>query len=273
MPTDAAAPGSLPLCCPSEPRYPVGRSVAVLGDAAVYVVPLLQRYRRALCRLLAILLPYAYNWARWSPAAIAILLSLYSSGPMPIVDAPPLRARAALTRREALGYAWLVSLAGLAVAGLRLSARFARPSVAQGQYGGVFDLGPVAALPVPGGAPRHEPAGRFWLVNTPAGLLSLHKACTHLACLCEWDEQNRQFVCPCHGSRFADDGTHLAGPATRSLDRFALRIETPAGGIVAATDPRTGAPLPVPATLAPMGSEDLRLVVDTGRVIQGAPVG
>lgn len=190
---------------------------------------------------------------------------------MPIDDAPSLQAHASLTRREALGYAWLASLAVLAVAGLRLGARFARPSAAQGQYGGVFDLGPVAELPSLGGAPRHEPAGRFWLVNTPAGLLSLHKACTHLACLCEWDEQNRQFVCPCHGSRFAEDGAHLSGPAPRSLDRFALRIEAPSGGIVAEIDPRTGAPLPLPATLAPMSPEDLRLVVDTRRVIPGAP--
>ena len=132
-------------------------------------------------------------------------------------------------------------------------------------------MGPVEQLPVPGGAPRHEPAGRFWLVNTPDGLLGLHKACTHLACLCEWDEQNRQFVCPCHGSRFAEDGAHLGGPAPRSLDRFLLRLESPSGAIVAETDPRTGAPLQVPAIWDQAGVRELVLVVDTGRRIQGAP--
>jgi cytochrome b6-f complex iron-sulfur subunit len=190
---------------------------------------------------------------------------------MPTVDAPPLRARRSLTRREVLGYAWLVSLAALAGVGLRLGARFARPRAAEGQFGGAFNLGLVSALPAPGSAPRHEPAGRFWLVNTPAGLIGLQQACTHLACLCEWDEQSRQFVCPCHGSRFAEDGVPLGGPAPRALDRFVLRIETPAGSIVAETDPQTGAPLPVPLTWPQAGGGELVLMVDTGRKIQGAP--
>lgn len=177
----------------------------------------------------------------------------------------------ALTRRELLGYIWFTALAALAGAGLQLAARFVQPTALKGQFGGVFDLGPVSGLPAPGSPPHHEPVGRFWLVNTPAGLLSLHKACTHLACLCEWDEQNRQFVCPCHGSRFAEDGTHLEGPAPRSLDRFMLRIETPTGGIVAETDPETGAPLPWPGASASAGGEKAVLVVDTSRVIRGAP--
>jgi cytochrome b6-f complex iron-sulfur subunit len=190
---------------------------------------------------------------------------------MPTSDAPGFHARSSLTRREVLGYAWLVSLAALASAGLRLGARFARPQAAEGQLGGAFNLGLVSELPLPGSAPRHEPTGRFWLVNTPAGLIGLDKACTHLACLSEWDEQSRQFVCPCHGSRFAEDGALLAGPATRALDRFVLRIETPAGSIVAETDPQTGAPLPVPLTRSQAGGGELVLMVDTGRKIQGAP--
>lgn len=186
-------------------------------------------------------------------------------------DETPRHPHASLTRREVLGYAWLAALAALACAGVRLGVRFARPRAAAGLFGGVFDLGLVSALPAPGSAPRHEPAGRFWLVNTPAGLLGLHKACTHLECLCDWNEQNRQFVCPCHGSRFAEDGAYLEGPAPRSLDRFMLRIGTPSGNIVAETDPQTGAPLPLPATSVQAGAAELMLVVDTGRKIQGAP--
>lgn len=49
--------------------------------------------------------------------------------------------------------------------------------------------------------------------------------CTHLACAYHWDEQQKIFVCPCHGSTFSMDGKVLGGPAPRPLDRYAIRID------------------------------------------------
>lgn len=172
-----------------------------------------------------------------------------------------------VSRREFLNAFWLALLAFLAAAWVGVSRRFLHPLSQVGQFGGLFRLGSVAQLPGPGSVPLNHPEGRFWLVHTEAGLLALYKSCTHLSCLCDWDEQGRQYVCPCHGSSFAEDGTHLQGPAPRSLDRFALYVETPAGDLLAQTDPTTGSPLPVPPTLA---SEDMLLVVDTGRQILAA---
>jgi glycine/D-amino acid oxidase-like deaminating enzyme/nitrite reductase/ring-hydroxylating ferredoxin subunit len=43
--------------------------------------------------------------------------------------------------------------------------------------------------------------------------------CTHLGCLLRFNEAERSWDCPCHGSRFAVDGAVLEGPATRSLER------------------------------------------------------
>ena len=41
--------------------------------------------------------------------------------------------------------------------------------------------------------------------------------CTHLAGVLAWNDAERSWDCPLHGSRFAPDGTVLEGPATRNL--------------------------------------------------------
>lgn len=44
-------------------------------------------------------------------------------------------------------------------------------------------------------------------------------SCTHMGCLVAFNRVEREWECPCHGSRFALDGAVLQGPATRPLRR------------------------------------------------------
>jgi len=68
--------------------------------------------------------------------------------------------------------------------------------------------------------------GTAWVVKTAEGkVLAFAPACTHLGCAYHWDANKADFVCPCHASEFALDGTVLSGPAPRPLDRYETKVE------------------------------------------------
>jgi glycine/D-amino acid oxidase-like deaminating enzyme/nitrite reductase/ring-hydroxylating ferredoxin subunit len=68
-------------------------------------------------------------------------------------------------------------------------------------------------------------AGVFWRAQgrtaafrDDAGTLHCVSArCTHLGCTVRWNDAERSWDCPCHGSRFAVDGSVLHGPAVEPL--------------------------------------------------------
>ncbi len=76
------------------------------------------------------------------------------------------------------------------------------------------------------------------------GIIALFQKCPHLGCRVPNCDTSQWFECPCHGSQYNQVGEKKGGPAPRGMDRFAMSVD---------------------------GSGSL--IVDTGTVIQGPPIG
>ncbi len=70
-----------------------------------------------------------------------------------------------------------------------------------------------------GGAIGRHQGRRVAAHRTDDGAVMMVDArCTHLGCVVQWNNSDRSWDCPCHGSRFAPDGTVLDGPAVTALE-------------------------------------------------------
>ena len=76
---------------------------------------------------------------------------------------------------------------------------------------------------------------------------AISASCTHLGCTVKMVKLNQpkkvsaggreieeqvEFHCPCHGSKYYGDGTNYAGPAPRPLDYFGLEVSADDGQLI-----------------------------------------
>lgn len=106
-----------------------------------------------------------------------------------------------------------------------------------------FDLGPPARF-VAGAPPRKIEivapilkdgwtAARDVLIGAafvrrtgpgPAEIDARSAICPHLGCAVSFDAAQKNYLCPCHDSRFAIGGEKLSGPAERGLDDLPVQL-------------------------------------------------
>lgn len=56
--------------------------------------------------------------------------------------------------------------------------------------------------------------------STAGKIDKLSPVCKHLGCIVGFNEKEKTWDCPCHGSRYKADGTVFKGPAQKNLDKL-----------------------------------------------------
>ncbi len=181
---------------------------------------------------------------------------------------PPDPETLGVTRRQFLNRS-IVAMFGLALSGFGaaiIAQLWPRPTEG---FGAKINVGRVDNIKneiAAGGGFFYFPLGRMWLTEYPAnavvkaeraysfypkveqglkaGVVALFQTCPHLGCRVPECATSQWFECPCHGSQYNQVGEKKGGPAPRGMDRFPMEV-------TAANE----------------------LIVDTGDVIQGPPIG
>jgi cytochrome b6-f complex iron-sulfur subunit len=186
----------------------------------------------------------------------------------PVAYVPPDPETIGVARRQFLNRG-IVAMFGLGLSGFGAACiAFLWPQGASG-FGSKINVGRIAdiqAAILAGGGFFYVPEGRMWITEYPhaalekaktgygfypqvgqgleAGVVALYQTCPHLGCRVPECGTSQWFECPCHGSQYNRVGEKKGGPSPRGMDRFPMEVS--------AAD---------------------ELLVDTGVIIQGPPIG
>jgi cytochrome b6-f complex iron-sulfur subunit len=186
------------------------------------------------------------------------------SAPAPYV--PMDAEQIGVTRRQFLNRANGIMM-GLAISGFGAACLAFLWPVLKGGFGAKINIGRIVDVQSAirdGKGFYYVPEGRAWITAYPkealdnakktydasvytgmeqAGVVALYQKCVHLGCRVPQCVTSQWFECQCHGSQYNRVGEKKGGPAPRGLDRFPVSVSS--------------------------GT----IVVDTGTIVQGPPIG
>ena len=124
-----------------------------------------------------------------------------------------------MNRRRMLGWFAGFGLFGSAVLSAFSNFVFIKPRVTYGQPAR-FGIGRPEDFPP--GTRISMDVRRVCIVRDGNKLAAISTTCTHLGCIVGVAETG--FTCPCHGSRYDQDGNVTAGPAPKALPWFQISL-------------------------------------------------
>ncbi len=177
------------------------------------------------------------NAAEPDPRFVRALVSRMEAERENASRSAPVRLRRGVTRRSMLGAGAAAAAALVGAAGgafverqSMVTSTPANPGEALVPEGaGVWvSVAQADAIPL-GGVLRFSTDYIVGFVrHTSTGFSALSGACTHMGCLVLWNTADRTFDCPCHGGRFAEDGTSAPTSPVRynPLPNIQTRVES-----------------------------------------------
>ena len=128
------------------------------------------------------------------------------------------------SRRDFLKTAWkgLGILAGIEFTGLTFFYLYDRKIESDEKK--IFKIGSPDEFPLNSVTAFRQ--GHFYLVRlNDGGFIALSLKCSHLGCSIIWVDETKQFICPCHSSKFDVTGKVISPPAPRALNYFPVFIK------------------------------------------------
>lgn len=143
-----------------------------------------------------------------------------------------------LSRRQLLNFITGATAAATVGSALYPVGKFFIPPAETTGAGGAIIAKDVLGNPIPAAQILAEAPGSRALVAGVSGeptylsvkedntldSIGILDNCTHLGCSFPWNPIDQQFQCPCHGSRYAPDGTVVRGPAPLPLKIFHVAV-------------------------------------------------
>ncbi len=125
----------------------------------------------------------------------------------------------ALTRRRMLSWLSGFGLFGSLIITVFSNLIFIKPRATYGQPNR-FSIGKPEEFP--SGARISLDARRVCIVRDGDQVAAISTTCTHLGCIVSVSETG--FACPCHGSRYDQDGNVTGGPAPKALPWYHVSL-------------------------------------------------